>query len=132
MLDGWLKRRLRRHKLSEEANNIEWENRREVKFLHAEVERLKTELETKYVEMQSIKDTEDLVNQGKSGDSTTISMELSARVLELEQQIVDLKAELQHKDAELESFEGADTLVASRDLLSLDEDDGRIITNTGF
>jgi len=35
MLDSRLKRRLRRRGLSEEANNIEWENKREVKFLRA-------------------------------------------------------------------------------------------------
>jgi hypothetical protein len=62
MLDGRLKRRLRRHKLSEEANNIEWENRREVKLLRAEAERLRSELETKCVEMQSFRDKEDLAN----------------------------------------------------------------------
>ena len=38
MLDGRVKRRLRRHRLSEEANNIEWETRREVKLLRTEVE----------------------------------------------------------------------------------------------
>jgi len=40
MLDGRLKRRLRRHRLSEEASHIKWEERREVKLLRTEVERL--------------------------------------------------------------------------------------------
>ncbi|CZR52933.1 uncharacterized protein PAC_02811 [Phialocephala subalpina] len=56
-------------------------------------------------------------------------MELGARVQELEQQIIDLKAELQQKEAESEGFEDAGSVIASRDLLNLDEDDGRVITN---
>jgi hypothetical protein len=128
-LDSRTKRRLRRHRLSEEANNIEWENKREVKFLRAEVERLKSELEAKCIEMQSIRDAEDRGNQEGSGHLITTNMELSARVQELEQQIVDLKAELQQKEIESEGFEHADSVIASRDLLNLDEDDGRVITN---
>jgi uncharacterized small protein (DUF1192 family) len=96
-----------------------------VKFLRAEVERLRTELKAKCVEMQSIRDKEDLADQGKSGDSVTTNMELSARVQELEQQIVDLQAELQQKEVESEGFGD----VASRDLLNLNEDDGRVVTN---
>jgi uncharacterized small protein (DUF1192 family) len=123
------KRRLRRHRLSEEANNIEWENKREVKFLRAEVERLKSELEAKCIEMQRIRDAEDRGNQEESGHLITTNMELSTRVQELEQQIVDLKAELQQKEFESEGFEHADSAIVSRDLLNLDEDDGRVITN---
>jgi hypothetical protein len=129
MLDSRLKRRLRRRGLSEEANNIEWENKREVKFLRAEVERLRSELEAKCVEMQSIRGAEDLGNQEESGHSNTTNMELSARVQELEQQIVDLKAELQQKEVESEGFEDTDSVISSRDLLNLYEDDGRVITN---
>jgi uncharacterized small protein (DUF1192 family) len=129
VLNSRLKRRLRRRRLSEEANNIEWEKKREVKFLRAEVEQLKGELEAKCIEMQSIRDTEDRGNQEEPGHLVTTNMELSARVQELEQQIVDLKAELQQKEVESEGFEHADLAIASRDLLNLDEDDGRVITN---
>lgn len=94
MLDGRLKRRLRRHWLSEEANNIEWENRREVKVLRAEVERLRTELEAKCAGMQSIRDKEELANQEKLGDLIIANVELSARVQELKLQIIDQKADL--------------------------------------
>ncbi|KAH8587226.1 hypothetical protein B0O99DRAFT_694678 [Bisporella sp. PMI_857] len=73
--------------------------------------------------MQSLRDTEDLANQGNSGDVVTTGMELSARVQELEQQIVDLKAELQQKEVESGGFEDADSVIASRELLNLDEDD---------
>jgi hypothetical protein len=66
--------------LSEEANNIEWENKGEVKFLRAEVEGLKSELEAKCIEMQSIRDAEDRGNQEESGHLITTNMELSARV----------------------------------------------------
>jgi hypothetical protein len=125
-LNGRLKRRLRRHRLSEEANNIEWEKKHEVKFLRAEVERLKSELEAKCIEMQSIRDAEDRGNQEESGHLITTNIELSARVQELEQH---LKAELQRKEVESEGFEHMDSAIASRDLLNLDEDDGRVITD---
>jgi hypothetical protein len=100
-----------------------------VKFLRAEVERLRTALEAKCIEMQSIRDKEDLASQGKSGDSITTNMELSARVQEFELQNYKLKAKLQQKKVESEGFEDADSEIASRDLLNLDEDDGRVITN---
>jgi uncharacterized small protein (DUF1192 family) len=93
-----------------------------VKFLLAEVKRLRTELKAKCVEMQSIRDKEDLADQGKSGDSVTTNMEHSARVQELEQQIVDLQAELQQKEVESEGFEDTDSVFASRDLLNIDGD----------
>ena len=83
MLSGRVKRRLRRRGLSEEANNLEWGNRREVKLLRTEVERLKSELEVKCAEIQSIRDMEDLGDHDESGDSIA---ELTARVQELEQQ----------------------------------------------
>lgn len=74
MLDHRLKRRMRRHRLSEEANRIEWEGRREVKTLRAEVEWLRSELEAKCVETQSLREKEDLSNEvGESlGDTPTI------------------------------------------------------------
>ncbi|KAE9365092.1 hypothetical protein N431DRAFT_488330 [Stipitochalara longipes BDJ] len=123
-----VKRRLKRNGLSEEQNNIEWENRREVKLLRAEVERLRDEL----AELQITRDAEGLSNRGELERSITVNMELSARVQELEQQIADLKAELQQKDAESNQFEDTDLVIASRDLLDYDEDDARIITNEDF
>jgi hypothetical protein len=57
----------------------------------------------------------------KSGDLITTNMEPSDRVQELEQQIVDLKAEPYQKEVESEGFEDADSVIASRDLLNLDE-----------
>jgi SepF-like predicted cell division protein (DUF552 family) len=91
VLSGRVKRRLRRRGLSKEAINIEWGNRREVRLLRTEVERLKSELEAKCAEIQSIRDIEDLGDQDESGD---VIVELTARVQELEQQVVELKAEL--------------------------------------
>jgi polyhydroxyalkanoate synthesis regulator phasin len=125
MLEPRAKRRLRRNRLSEEANNIEWEHRQEVKLLRAEVERLRRELEAKCVEIQSIRDMEDLAGQEESAGSITTKKELAARVHELEQQVADLKAELLQKEVESEDFGD----VASRDLLNHNEDDGRVITN---
>ncbi|KAF8862470.1 hypothetical protein BDZ45DRAFT_798975 [Acephala macrosclerotiorum] len=125
VLPSRVKRRLRRRRLSEETNKIEWEDRLAVKRLRTEVERLRSELEAKCAEMQSIRDMEDLAGQEGSGDSIATNMELTTRVQELEQQLADLKAELQQKEVESEDFED----VASRDLLNLNEDDGRVITN---
>jgi polyhydroxyalkanoate synthesis regulator phasin len=115
MLDGRVKRRLRRHRLSEEANNIEWETRREVKLLRTEVERLKSQLEARCAEIQSIRDMEDLGGQEGSGNPI---VELTARVQELELQVAGLKAELHQKEVE-SGIEVAD----------LFEDDVRVITN---
>jgi uncharacterized small protein (DUF1192 family) len=117
VLSGRVKRRLRRRGLSEEANNIEWEDRREEKLLRTENERLKSELEAKCAEMQSIRDMEDLGHQDESSDLIT---ELAARVQELEQQVAELKAELHQKEVELEGIEDADSVI---------EDVGGVITN---
>jgi len=117
VLSGRVKRRLRRRGLSEEANKIEWEDKREVKLLRTENERLKSELEAKCAEIQSIRDMEDLGNQDESRDLIT---ELGARVQELEQQVAELKAELHQKEVELEGIEDADSVI---------EDVGGVITN---
>jgi hypothetical protein len=82
---------------------------------------LSSELEAKCAEIQSIKDKEDLVNQEKPGGSITTDTELNARVQELEQQITDLKTELQQKEVESKGYEDADSVMASRDLLSMVE-----------
>jgi len=117
VLSGRVKRRLRRRGLSEEANNIDLGTRREVRLLRTEVERLKSELEAKCAEIQSIRDMEDLGDQDESGDAIA---ELTARVQELEQQVVELKAELHQKETESEGIEDAD---------SMTEDGGRVIAN---
>jgi len=102
--------------LSEEANNIEWETRREVKLLRTEVERLKSELEARCAEIQSIRDMEDLGDQEESGDSIA---ELTAKVQELEQQVKGLKAVLHQKEVESEGIEDADSVIASTGLPTL-------------
>jgi uncharacterized small protein (DUF1192 family) len=117
VLSGRVTRRLRRRGLSEEANNIEWGNRREVKLLRTEVERLKSELEAKCAEIQSIGNIEDLGDQDESRDSIA---ELTARVQELEQQVAELKAELYQKEVGSEGIEDADWVT---------EDGGRVITH---
>jgi hypothetical protein len=43
-----------------------------------------------------------------------------------------MKAALQQKEVESEGFEHADSAIASRDLLNLNKDDGRVITNDNF
>ena len=51
-----------------------------MKLLRAEVERLRSELEAKFVELQIIGDAEDLDNRGELGHLIATNMELRARV----------------------------------------------------
>jgi transcription elongation GreA/GreB family factor len=103
VLGARVPRRLRRKGLSEEANNIEWEGRREVKLLRAETERLRRELEAKCIEVQSIRELQDLNRQKELEALMKINMELAARVQELE-------AKLEQKEVESEAFEDADSV----------------------
>ena len=89
-----------------------------MKLLRTEVERLKSQLEARCAEIQSIKDMEDLGGQEESGNPIA---ELTARVQELELQVAGLKAELHQKEVE-SGIEVAD----------LFEDDGRVITNSNL
>jgi hypothetical protein len=130
VLGARVPKRLRRKRLSEEANNIKWEGRRKVKLLEAEIERLEREFEAKCIEVQSIRDLQDLDHQKELEALIKINMELIARVQELEQQVADLKAKLEQKEVESEDFEDADSVtVLTEDQLSLGEDYCRVITS---
>lgn len=123
VLEGRVKRRLRRNGLSEEVNIIEWDKKREVKGRKAELERLRRELKAKDIEMQSMRDEQDLASQleGESGVSFTTTTTLRTKVQELERQILDLKAELQQK--EVDAAEGPNWTMAAQDPYTLDDDD---------
>jgi DNA repair exonuclease SbcCD ATPase subunit len=128
VLDGRVKRRLRRNRLSEEINTIEWDKRLEARERRSEVERLRNELAAKDLEVQSMRDEQDLASQieGESGGSITTNTTLSAKVQELEQEIVQLKAELQRRESDTE--DDPNWTMAARDPFdgSNNEDDNMI------
>ncbi|KAK4246590.1 hypothetical protein C7999DRAFT_42011 [Corynascus novoguineensis] len=80
VLDGRVKRRIRRNGLSEEMNNISAERRRRAAETKAEIERLKAELAEKDEEIERLQD-----------ETVVLDTE---RVWELEQQVASLKREL--------------------------------------
>ncbi|KAH8588242.1 hypothetical protein B0O99DRAFT_639799, partial [Bisporella sp. PMI_857] len=132
VLDGRVKRRLRRNRLSEEVNIIEGDKRQEARARRTEVERLRGELEAKDREIQIMRDEHDLASQigGESGTSIHRNSSLSNKVRELEQQIIELKAELERK--ERDATEDMDWTMAARDPFELndtEEDDDNMITN---
>lgn len=129
MLEGRVKRRLRRNRLSEEINTIEWDKKKEAKERRTEVERLREELAARDLEVQSIRDEQDIASQieGESGLSVTSNTTQSTKIQELEQVIVNLKAELQQKDGE--PTEDPDWTMAARDPFDFDDDDDNTIMN---
>jgi len=117
------RRRLRRNRLSEEVNNIEWDKRQEAKARKTEVEKLRKQLEQKDLEMQTMRDEQDLASQieGESGISVNADITLGIKVRELEQQIVDLKAALQEKESD--TTQDPNWTMAARDPFDFDDDD---------
>ena len=63
MLDGRVKRRLRRNRLSEEMNNIGLDKRIEAREKWAEIAKLRDQLAAKDLEIQSMRDAQDLAIQ---------------------------------------------------------------------
>ncbi|KUJ10889.1 uncharacterized protein LY89DRAFT_655723 [Mollisia scopiformis] len=133
VLDGRVKRRLRRHRLSEEINVIEWEKRHDARERKSEVARLREELAAKDLEVQSMRDEHDIASQleGESGGSFATSDTLSTKVQELEQEIQDLKAQLHRRESE--EPDDVDWDMAARDPYDNnfddDDDDDNMITN---
>ncbi|KAG9240071.1 hypothetical protein BJ878DRAFT_431088 [Calycina marina] len=129
ILDGRVKRRLRRHRLSEETNIIDEHRRDEANLKRTEVERLKEVLHEKDIEVQSMRDEQDLASQlgEESGRSLATNAALAAKVQDLEKQIASLKAELAQKYAD--NTEDSDWTMAARDPFNFDEDDDMIVTN---
>jgi hypothetical protein len=129
VLDGRVKRRLRRNRLSEEVNTIEWDKRNAARERRSEIERLRHELAAKDLEVQSMRDEQDIASQieGETGGSFITNTTLSVRVQEQEREIQFLKAELQRKEAE--TAEEHDWTMAARDPYDFDDDDDHMITN---
>lgn len=124
-----MKRRLRRNRLSEEINIIEWDKKNEAKDRKTEVEGLRQELTAKDLEVQSMRDDQEIASQieGESGLSATSNTIQSTKIQELEQVIDALRAELQQKDAE--STEDLDWTMAAKDPYDFDDDHNNMITN---
>ncbi|KAE8445522.1 hypothetical protein EG329_013285 [Mollisiaceae sp. DMI_Dod_QoI] len=131
LLDGRVKRRLRRHRLSEEINIIEWDKRNEAKERKSEVSKLREELAAKDLEVQSMRDEHDIASQlgFETGSSLATNETLSTKVQELEQEIQDLKAELHRRESD--TSEEVDWDLAARDPYDNydDDDDDNMITN---
>jgi hypothetical protein len=130
ILDDRVKRRLRRHKLSEEVNNIDLDKRCEAKARKTEVERLREELTAKDIEMQNMKEKLDLIGQTDEGSGMPITTNTAfkTKVRELEQQIVDLKAEVERRESDV--TQDPDWTFAARDPFNFEEDDDdMMITN---
>lgn len=114
---------MRRNRLSEEFNIIEFDKRHEAKGRKLEVERLREELEAKDLEMQSMRDEQEIASQleGEGGMALTTNSTLSTMVQDLEAQIRVLKAELEEKV--VNSTEDPDWTLAARDPFNFDNDD---------
>ncbi|KAG4438266.1 hypothetical protein IFR05_006248 [Cadophora sp. M221] len=132
VLDGRIKRRIKRNGLSEEINIIEFDKRAEARGRKSEVERLKNELALKDLEVQGMRDEQDIASQieGESGGSITTNTTLSTKVQELEQEIRYLKEELNRRESDSDTIDDPSnwTLVA-RDPYNYDDDDNMMITN---
>jgi chromosome segregation ATPase len=130
VLDGRVKRRIRRNRLSEEVNAIEGDKRHEAKARKSEVERLREQLAAKDLEVQSLRDDQDIASQieEESGASVNTNTTLSTKVQELEQQIVELKAELERNEVDA-AEDNPNWTLAAKDPFNFDDDDDMMITN---
>ncbi|KAG0644931.1 hypothetical protein D0Z07_9372 [Hyphodiscus hymeniophilus] len=130
ILDGRVKRRLRRNRLSEEVNTIEAYKRHEATARKSEVERLREQLAAKDLEVQNLMDDHDIASQieEESGAPISTTTTLRTKVQKLEQQIVELKAELERKEVDARE-DDANWTLAARDPFNFDDDDDLMITN---
>ncbi|KAG7294023.1 hypothetical protein NEMBOFW57_004084 [Staphylotrichum longicolle] len=117
VLDGRVKRRIRRNGLSEEMNNISAERRRRSEETKAEIERLKAELAEKDEEIERLHDE-------------TVVLDTD-RVWDLEQQVETLKRQLANRSGvqQTPSSPAYEWTRAARDpfsddFMDLDNDDG--------
>ncbi|TPX08133.1 uncharacterized protein E0L32_010200 [Thyridium curvatum] len=85
VLDGRVKRRIRRNGLSEEMNLIHAEKKRRAAETRAEIEQLKAELAAKDAEIEQLQTFDDTVAQD------------TGRIIELERQVDELRQQLENK-----------------------------------
>jgi hypothetical protein len=131
VLEGRVKRRLQRNRLSEEVNRIESDNRRRSKSRKAEVERLRHDLKEKDREMQDLRDELDLASQigDEAGMRKKMGFYDDTKVEELESEIDRLRAELQAREAETTIHDTHDWTMAAQDPFAHDDDDDGFMPN---
>ncbi|KAH8819417.1 hypothetical protein F5884DRAFT_657512 [Xylogone sp. PMI_703] len=100
VLQGRVKRRLKRHRLSEELHFIESEKRREVRARRSELERLKRELAMRDAEMERMRDDYEIATQLGEDTGSFVSMDedLTAKVADLEREISILRVKLHNQE----------------------------------
>jgi len=133
-LEGRVKRRLRRHRLSEEINSIELDKKIETKTKNAEVQALKEQLAAKDLEVQRLHDEQDIASQivVEAGANQPSESFLSTKVHDLEDEIRSLKAQLASRE-DAHDEEDIDWTLAARDPSAhIDDDDDNMITNYDF
>ncbi|KAI9643513.1 hypothetical protein NHQ30_008132 [Ciborinia camelliae] len=123
VLDGRVKRRMRRNGLSEETNKIEWEKKLEAKARKSELYQLREELKQKDYELQCIQDEHDVESQleFEAGTSTRANPTVFEKFQEMEREILDLKAELSQKEEH--SNVNHDWTTGTHDPFDFDDDD---------
>jgi len=98
VLEGRVKRRIRRNRLSEEFNNIESDKREEHKARKAETELLKEKLRQKDIEIAFLRDEQDLASQLGDEAGVLVQSPSGGQVQELETQIAELQAQLRNRE----------------------------------
>ncbi|CAG8950838.1 hypothetical protein HYFRA_00003055 [Hymenoscyphus fraxineus] len=132
VLDGRVTRRLRRNRLSEETNIIEIEKRHEARGRKREVERLREELAARDLEVQNMRDEQDIASQieVESGfQVNTDTMQIN-RIRELERVIIQLRAELRSKEEDDDAtIDDPNWTMAAKDPFDFEDEDENMITN---
>ncbi|KAF5876581.1 uncharacterized protein Bfra_002986 [Botrytis fragariae] len=128
VLDGRVTRRMKRNRLSEETNKIDWEKKHEAKARKSEIFRLKKELEEKDYELQCIQDEHDVASQlgFETGTSIRANPVIVERFQEMEKEIQELKAELSQKEER--SNAQHDWQTGTQDPFDFDDDDDQSIS----
>ncbi|ATZ47436.1 hypothetical protein BCIN_02g07190 [Botrytis cinerea B05.10] len=128
VLDGRVTRRMKRNRLSEETNKIDWEKKHEAKARKSEIFRLKQELQEKDQELQCIQDEHDAASQlvFEAGTSIRANPVIMEKFQEMEQEIQELKAELSRKEER--SNAQHDWQIGTQDPFDFDDDDDHSIS----
>ncbi|KAF7943332.1 hypothetical protein EAE96_011260 [Botrytis aclada] len=123
VLDGRVTRRMKRNRLSEETNKIDWEKKHEAKARKSEIFRLKKELEEKDYELQCIQDEHDATSQleFEAGTSICANPAILEKFQEMEREIQELRAELSQKEER--SNAQHDWQTGTQDPFDFDDDD---------
>lgn len=123
VLDGRVKRRLRRNGLSEEINALEAEEKYRKKARVAEIELLKEQLCKKEQEVQEMRDQLDLSSQigGEAGIQSLSTSHIDEKIRSLELQITKLRVELQNRELDAPTHNEPNWAMGERD--PFDDDD---------